>query len=70
MIRSVVVFAHVVGMVTLFVGLALEWLSVEVLGRAASRDEAASWLRVSASLPRRAGSRSAFVSCSDSPSST
>ena len=33
-IRSVVLFTHVVGMLVLFIGIAFEWLSTE-LGRSA-----------------------------------
>ena len=51
MIRSVALFAHIVGMVVLFIGLALEWLSLESLRRSTS-SQGAPWVGVLRALPR------------------
>jgi len=51
MFRSVALFAHVVGMLVLFVGLAFEWLSLESLQRSHST-QAASAIAVLRALPR------------------
>jgi hypothetical protein len=59
MIRSLVLFAHVVGVLALFVGLAVEWISLDAVRRAAGRAEAQRWTRVSALVPRI--SRAALV---------
>ena len=52
MIRSVVLFTHVVGMLLLFVGFAFEWLSLKALRRATTLEHAASWVRLQDMLPR------------------
>ena len=52
MIRSVVLFMHVVGMLVLFIGLAVEWLSLESLRRATTSEHAASWVSVQSMLKR------------------
>ena len=52
MVRSLTLFVHLVGVLGLFVGLGLEWFSLESLRRATSRGEALSWVRVIAALPR------------------
>jgi hypothetical protein len=52
MIRSVVLFTHVIGMLVLFVGFALEWLSLESLQRATTSGQASSWVRLQRVLPR------------------
>jgi hypothetical protein len=52
MIRSVVLFTHVVGMLLLFVGLAFEWLSLKALRRAMTLEHASSWVRLQDMLPR------------------
>ncbi len=61
MIRSLVLFAHVVGVLALFVALALEWLSLESVRRSTARPEALTWLRVSAALPRVSGLALALI---------
>ena len=55
MIRSLVLFAHVVSVLALFVGLGLEWLSLDALRRSTARVEALRWLRVSTVVPRFSG---------------
>lgn len=52
MIRSVVLFAHVIGILVLFIGMAFEWLSLESLRRATSSEEASPWVRLQEKLPR------------------
>ena len=49
-IRSTVLFAHIVGVLLLFIGFALEWLSVESLRRSSTAADA--WTKVRAALPR------------------
>jgi hypothetical protein len=44
---SLVLFVHVVGVLAMFVGLGLEWLSLDALRRSTVRVEALRWLRVS-----------------------
>jgi uncharacterized membrane protein len=51
-VRSVVLFAHIVGMLVLFVGLALEWLSLEALQRSSTPAQETPWLNVLRALPR------------------
>ena len=55
MIRSLLLFAHVVSVLALFVGLGLEWLSLDALRRSTARLEALRWLRVSTVVPRFSG---------------
>jgi uncharacterized membrane protein len=55
MIRSLVLFAHVVSVLALFVGLGLEWLSLDALRRSTARVEVLRWLRVSTVVPRLTG---------------
>jgi hypothetical protein len=52
MIRSLVLFTHVVGMLVLFIGLAVEWLGLESLRRATTSEHAASWVRLQDTLRR------------------
>jgi hypothetical protein len=52
MLRSLVLFAHIVGMLTLFVGLSFESLSLESLRRSSTRFEASPWVRMFGALPR------------------
>lgn len=54
-IRSVVLFAHVVGMLVLFVGLALEWISLESLRRSSVPGAGSRWVSLLRALPRFAG---------------
>ena len=61
MIRSVVLFGHVVGVLALFVGLALEWLGLESLRRSTARAEALLWVRVSAAVSRLSGIALALI---------
>jgi hypothetical protein len=51
-IRSVVLFTHVVGVLVLFIGMALEWLSLESLRRSTTSEHASSWVRLYRLLPR------------------
>ncbi len=46
MIPSLTLFVHVVGMLTLFVGLGLEWASLDGLQRSITREQALPWLRL------------------------
>ena len=55
MIRSLTLFVHVVGMLTLFVGLGLEWASLNGLQRSISREQALTWLRLGVMVPRVSG---------------
>ena len=52
MIRSLMLFAHVVGMLTLFAGLSLERFSLDGVQRAMTRADALPWLRLLAIVPR------------------
>ena len=52
MIRSLTLFAHITGMLTLFAGLGLELVALASLGRAAGRDDATPWIRLLRALPR------------------
>jgi hypothetical protein len=51
MFRSVALFAHIVGMLALFVGLAFEWLSLESLQKSDSA-QGSSAIAVLRALPR------------------
>jgi uncharacterized membrane protein len=51
-IRSVVLFTHVVGMLVLFISIAFEWLSLESLRRSTTSEHASSWVRLYGILPR------------------
>ena len=55
LIRSVALFVHVAAMLGLFVGLALEWLSLESLLTSTAREEQRVWTRVLRGLPRYMG---------------
>jgi hypothetical protein len=55
MIRILVLFVHVVGVLTLFAGLGLEWLSLDAVRRSATRAEAVRWVRASMAVPRISG---------------
>jgi hypothetical protein len=55
MIRSLTLFVHIVGMLTLFVGLGLEWASLDGLQRSVTREQALSWLRLVVMVPRVSG---------------
>ena len=55
MIPSLTLFVHVVGMVTLFVGLGLEWASLDGLQRSITREQAEPWLRLVGMVPRVSG---------------
>ena len=52
MIRSVALFTHVIGMLVLFIGIAVEWLGLESLRRATTAEHASSWARLQEMLPR------------------
>ena len=52
MVRSMVLFMHIVGMLLLFVGLALEWLSLESLRRSTTPIQESPWVTVLRTLPR------------------
>src|SRR6476469_9032632 len=64
MIRSVVLFAHVVGVLGLFIGLGVEWLSLNAVQRSTTRDEALRWVRMSGILPRVMGVALAVIAAS------
>ena len=55
MIWSLTLFVHVVGMLTLFVGLGLEWASLDGLQRSITREQALPWLRLVVMVPRVSG---------------
>lgn len=55
MIRSLLFFVHVSGMLLLFVGFVVEWLSLASLRRATSATEASPWLRMAEGLSRLYG---------------
>ena len=55
MIRSLVLFTHVVGVLALFVGLGLEWIGLDGIQRSTTRAEALPWLRLIAIVPRLFG---------------
>ena len=50
--RSIVLFAHIVGMLLLFIALSLEWLSLESSRRSTAPGQTEAWMRLSAALPR------------------
>jgi uncharacterized membrane protein len=45
-------FVHVIGMLTLFVGLGLEWISLDGMRRSPTLVEASPWLRLITTVPR------------------
>lgn len=51
-IRSVVLFIHVIGVLVLFIGIAFEWLSLESFRRSTTSEHASSWVRLHGVLPR------------------
>jgi uncharacterized membrane protein len=51
-VRSVVLFVHIAGMLVLFVGLALEWLSLDSLRRSTTPIQGSPWVSVLRALPR------------------
>jgi hypothetical protein len=55
MIRSLVLFTHVVGVLALFVGLALEWIAMSGIRRSTTLPEALPWLRLVVTVPRVSG---------------
>lgn|SRR5262245_27774340 len=55
MTQSFVLFAHVVGVLALFVGLGLEWITEDALRRSTSRADAAHWVHMSTIVPRATG---------------
>jgi hypothetical protein len=55
MTRTWILFVHVVGVLALFSGLALEWLSLDAVRRCTSRADAVRWVRVNASVLRMSG---------------
>ena len=52
MIRSVVLFTHVVGVLVLFIGIAIEWLSLESLRGSTTTEHASSWAKLYGVLHR------------------
>ena len=54
-VRSVVLFVHLVGMLVLFGGLGFEWLTLRILRRSATQQQALPWVGVYAPLPRAMG---------------
>ena len=69
MVRSVVLFVHIVGMVVLFSGLGLEWLTLNSLRRSTTHEQAVPWLSVGAALPRVIGIARADLDLWDLPGS-
>ena len=61
MIRSLVLFTHVVGVLALFVGLGLEWIGMDGIRRSTTRAEALPWLRLIAIMPRVFGTALAAI---------
>jgi len=61
MIRSLVLFTHVVGVLALFVGLGLEWIGLDGIQRSTRRAEALPWLRLIAIVPRVFGTALAAI---------
>jgi hypothetical protein len=61
MIRSLVLFTHVVGVLALFVGLGLEWIGLDGIQRSTTRAEALPWLRLIAVVPRLFGTALAAI---------
>ena len=55
MILSLTLFVHIVGMLTLFVGLGLEWVSLDGLQRSITREQALPWQRLIVMVPRVSG---------------
>jgi uncharacterized membrane protein len=55
LVRSVVLFVHIVGMLVLFVGLALEWLSLNSLRERSTSVKGWPWASVLRALPRYIG---------------
>jgi uncharacterized membrane protein len=52
MVRSVALFAHIIGMLVLFVGLAFEWVSLASIRRSATPAQTAPWVGVLRALPQ------------------
>ena len=61
MIRSLVLFTHVVGVLALFVGLGLEWIGLDGIQRSTTRAEALPWVRLIAIVPRLFGTALAAI---------
>src|SRR5712671_786337 len=61
MIRSLMLFAHIVGVLALFVGLGFEWISLDAVERSTTRAEALPWVRLGAVVPRMSGIASAVI---------
>ncbi len=61
MIRSLVLFTHVVGVLALFVGLGLEWIGLDGIQRSTTRAQALPWLRLIAIVPRLFGTALAAI---------
>jgi uncharacterized membrane protein len=52
MVRSLVLFAHIVGVLALFAGLTVEWLCLNSVRRSTTRAEALPWVRLNTALRR------------------
>jgi uncharacterized membrane protein len=61
MVRSLVLFAHIFGMLVLFGGLGLEWLSFSNLRRSTTHEQAHPWVSVFAELPRVIGTAGGLI---------
>ena len=61
MIRSLVLFTHVVGVLALFVGLGLERIGLDGIQRSTTRAEALPWLQLIAIVPRLFGTALAAI---------
>jgi uncharacterized membrane protein len=55
MSNSLILFAHVVGVLVLFIGLGLEWLTLDAIRHSTGRAEALRWVRMSTVLTRVSG---------------
>jgi hypothetical protein len=61
MTRTWILFVHIVGVLAMFSGMALEWLSLDAVRRSTSRADAVRWVRVNASVLRMSGIAFAIV---------
>jgi hypothetical protein len=61
MTRSLVLFVHVAGVLVLFAGLGVEWLSLDAVRRSVVRAEAVRWVRVNMATLRISGMALALI---------
>jgi uncharacterized protein (TIGR00369 family) len=60
-IGSVVLLTHVIGVLVVFIGMAVEWLSLESLRRATASEQTSPWVRLHWSAPRVDGAAFAVL---------